>query len=462
MNDVNIKNKCFKVLRNKIEGRLDPFYIRNITSIREIKSKYPLVALRELLKNSPQYGANERAIEGNPKTDIRYIRITDIDEFGNLRNLDWKTAEKIEEKYLLKEGDVLFARSGATAGKTFIYRKNMGKAIFAGYLIRFEFDKSKVNPFFVFYYTQLKRYNSWVNSIQRPSGQPNINAEEFKSFKIPLPPLEIQNKIVKIMQSAYEQKSEREGKAEKLLDSVDDYILSELDTKLPEIKDEKYFTINTKEVTTKRLDPYYYQPKFKETKTLWEKSRYKTKPLKEIVEKSANDKIGVDMNKKYVYIEIGDINNVDASINLKAEKIGKKLPKGTKKKLMKNDIIISTVRPYLKGVAKVRSNKTNLISTNAFCVLRAKNNINPDYLLGIVRTDLFKAMICKHMSGTTYPTVSEKDILHLKIPSPLKEIQKKIGKELSNQLSKAKKLKWESQKILEKAKKEVKKIILTR
>ena len=156
------------------------------------------------------YGANETAIDGDPQTDVRYIRITDIDADGNLQNEDWKTARKVDEKYALDENDILFARSGATAGKAFIYKREYGKAIFAGYMIRFRFDKTRVHPLFVFYYTLLSRYRSWVRTIQRPSGQPNINSREFKAFEIPLPPLDIQNHIVEIIQSAYAQKKQKE------------------------------------------------------------------------------------------------------------------------------------------------------------------------------------------------------------------------------------------------------------
>ncbi len=190
------EKKCFVVYAGEIEGRSDPFYLRNIPYFRSIKTSYPLTPLGRLLIEKPQYGANERAINGNPETDIRYIRITDIDAYGNLLNDDWKTAENVDEKYLLEEGDILFARSGATAGKSFAYKTEFGKAIFAGYLIRFRFDETQINPLFARYYTQTQIYKFWVRLIQRAAAQPNINAEEFKSFRIPLPPLEVQNRIV--------------------------------------------------------------------------------------------------------------------------------------------------------------------------------------------------------------------------------------------------------------------------
>ena len=190
------EKKCFVVYANERVGRrVDPLYLKNISHFRSIKTPYSLTPLGKLLIDKPEYGANERAINGNPETDVRYIRITDIDDYGNLLNDDWKTAETIHPKYLLQENDVLFARSGS-AGRAFVYKSQLGRAIFAGYLIRFKFDSAKVNPSFVFYYTLTKMYKLWVQSIQRTAVQANINAKEFQSLRIPLAPLDVQNRIV--------------------------------------------------------------------------------------------------------------------------------------------------------------------------------------------------------------------------------------------------------------------------
>ncbi len=188
------EKKCFVVYAGEIEGRVDPFYMQNISHIKNLKTPYPLIPLRKLLLEKPQYGANERAVDGNSETDIRYIRITDIDDYGNLLD-DWKTAETIHSKYLLEEDDVLFARSGSV-GRAFVYKSKFGKAIFAGYLIRFKFDPEKINPSFVLSYSFTKIYKLWLQLIQRTAAQPNINSKEFQSLEIPLPPLDVQNQIV--------------------------------------------------------------------------------------------------------------------------------------------------------------------------------------------------------------------------------------------------------------------------
>ena len=189
------EKKCFVIYAGQIDGRVDPLYMRDISHIRSLKTSYPLTPIGKLLIEKPQYGASERAVDGNRETDVRYIRITDIDDYGNLLD-DWKTAEAIHSKYLLEDDDVLFARSGSV-GRAFVYKSGLGKAIFASYLIRFKFDPEKVNPSFVLYYSFTKIYKLWLQSIQRTAAQPNINSKEFQSLEIPLPPLDVQNRIVK-------------------------------------------------------------------------------------------------------------------------------------------------------------------------------------------------------------------------------------------------------------------------
>jgi len=160
----------------------------------ETQSKWPLATLGSLTSEKPRYGANVAAMDGNPEKDFRYIRITDISESGELNN-DWKTAETVDKKYILKENDLLFARSGATAGKPFLYRTRYGKALYAGYLIRFRF-KDDVLPEYVFQYCLAENYRKWVIATRSGTSQPNINAKQYSSFKLPIPPTEVQQQIV--------------------------------------------------------------------------------------------------------------------------------------------------------------------------------------------------------------------------------------------------------------------------
>jgi len=176
--------------------RLDPDYNIKIKLLDKLHWKYKPIEVGKLIEKSPQYGANEIAVEPVSDDFTRYIRITDIREDGTLKSTGSKTAVKIEKQYLLNYNDILFARSGSV-GRCYIHKEVEQKAIFAGYLIRFILDEKKINPDYFFYYCQSSIYKFWVSAIERPAVQSNINSEEYKSLKIPLPPISKQEEIVK-------------------------------------------------------------------------------------------------------------------------------------------------------------------------------------------------------------------------------------------------------------------------
>ena len=191
----------------------------NKANIIKYESRYELTKLSSIVSEDPQYGANEAAIDGNRLTDYRYIRITDIQNDGTL-NDDWKTVAQVEDKYILREGDLLFARSGATAGKFFYYKNSYGKALYAGYLIRFRFNKSIVQPLYVYQFLFSQEYNDWVQKTRGGSGQPNINAQQFSSFEIPLPPISVQQQIIDECAIIDRQQEEKERRMNEILEEM--------------------------------------------------------------------------------------------------------------------------------------------------------------------------------------------------------------------------------------------------
>lgn len=185
-------------------------YKNNCNSI--ISEKYKFSKLSDVVTEKPLYGAGEKGIK--KRSDIRYIRITDINEDGTL-NDDFVSAEKVDPKYLLEENDFLIARSGNTVGKTFLYKKEFGKCIYAGYLIKFKLNTKKIIPEYLLYYTKSNIYKQWIASNQRANAQPNINSNEFLNSLIIIPPIEEQNYIVNHLQKIKEKIISLKQQAEK-------------------------------------------------------------------------------------------------------------------------------------------------------------------------------------------------------------------------------------------------------
>ena len=133
---------------------------------------------------------------------VRYLRITDIDDYGNLLENDKKSVSSPEiEKYILKEGDIVFARTGNSTGRTYYHEEKNGELAFAGFLIKFSLDESKVNPKYLKYFTISKPYKQWVDNLSNGSTRGNINAKTFADCPIILPSREQQDYLVRVLSS---------------------------------------------------------------------------------------------------------------------------------------------------------------------------------------------------------------------------------------------------------------------
>ena len=143
------------------------------------------------------YGMNTAAKSYDGEN--KYIRITDIDESSSAYDdKDIVSPDgTLSDNYLVKERDILLARTGASTGKTYLYRKSDGKLYYAGFLIRA--NVTTHNPYFVFSQLHTHRYWRWVSIMSARSGQPGINSQEYSSFPVFTTSIQEENKIAKLL-----------------------------------------------------------------------------------------------------------------------------------------------------------------------------------------------------------------------------------------------------------------------
>lgn len=173
---------------------------RNQTNQKNHSSdKWEVKKLGECLKTNPDYGINAAAVPFND-TLPTYLRITDISDDGYYVNQDKVSVNHVQaDSFYLEESDIVFARTGASVGKSYLYDKNDGKLVFAGFLIRLRPDQEILNSAYLKYITQTKNYWNWVNTNSMRSGQPGLNSNEYKSFEVSLPSIEEQTRIATIL-----------------------------------------------------------------------------------------------------------------------------------------------------------------------------------------------------------------------------------------------------------------------
>lgn len=154
--------------------------------------QFPQVMLGTICK--PEYGFTASAED---KGDARFVRITDIAPDGRIRKDEPKFIKLTHdsEPYLLKKGDLLVARTGATFGKTMLFDEEY-PAVFASYLIRLRFPQDRLLPEFYWSFAQSEKYWEQARNLVSGGGQPQFNGNALTEIKIPLPPLEVQKEIV--------------------------------------------------------------------------------------------------------------------------------------------------------------------------------------------------------------------------------------------------------------------------
>ncbi len=165
------------------------------TEIGVIPEDWDIKSLQDIVVSPLSYGVNAPAVPYDSNL-YRYIRITDITEDGHYSKEDEVSVNILDgEKYCLCKGDILLARTGASTGKTYLYRTQDGKLVYAGFLIRASVDVDNYNPFYVFAQFHTKRYQDWVSTMSIRSGQPGINGKEYSSYLLPIPKIGEQKQI---------------------------------------------------------------------------------------------------------------------------------------------------------------------------------------------------------------------------------------------------------------------------
>ncbi|MDD7886129.1 restriction endonuclease subunit S [Flavivirga sp. 57AJ16] len=203
LTSVNKKIELLQHKKNLLErykkGVLQQIFNQQLRFKDDKRNDYPdwKEARLSQISSDVNYGIGSAAKEFDGKN--KYLRITDIEDSTHSFKPKPLTSPEgtIDEKYYLKENDIVFARTGASVGKSYLYKKEDGILVYAGFLIKFSIINA--NSKFVYYNTLRPKYWRWVSVMSMRSGQPGLNAEELKSFSFLLPSLGEQTKIANFL-----------------------------------------------------------------------------------------------------------------------------------------------------------------------------------------------------------------------------------------------------------------------
>ncbi len=352
------------------------------------KVKWELISLKEVLL-SLESGKRPKGGVSNIDSGVVSIGGEHIDESGGLK---FESIKYIPEDFfntlskgIVQEKDILVVKDGATTGKVAIIKKlPFEKATINEHVFLLRVDEDKILPEFLFYTLWTDFGQKQILNNKKGAAQGGISRDFVENVYIPVPHLEIQKQIVERLdkQQAVIEKAKEMEKA--IIDAGIDDAIFEGDWEWVELGE------------VVEINPETRNP-------------------------SNNP------NEKFIYIDISSVDGDSGKIREFKIIKGKEAPTRARRIIRLNDVIVSTVRPYLKGFTIIKDkNLDNQICSTGFAVLRSTNQILPEYLFFFVRSNLFLKQIIGNMQGSNYPAVSNEDIKYSKIPLPPLEKQQEI------------------------------------
>lgn len=403
-----------------------------------------IVKLWEIIFDQSYWILPPSNVYNDENNSITYLRATELKPD---LEIDFVNCLKVPEKFysnnraILKKNDVLIAVKWATIASNkcvWFIENEIWKAILNGSIFRFQV-KENINPKFIAYILNSDFWRKQMKlSLVANNAVDYLNKETIENFKIPLPPLEIQNQIVEKMDLALKEKKEKEMQAKTLLESIDDFVLSELWIEYKEVEEKKVFGLSLSELgETKRLDPFFNNPSFNNFRNL--QSNFDVFKLEDLITETKT------------WLPIRSDNRIENWLYpyYWANWIIWYMNDFTHD----GNYIVAWQDWYIWNHYVVQ---WKFWASNHNWVMWFKNGINFDYIKAVLDISNYDYLI----TGWVIPKLTREALLSIKIPLPPLEIQEKIALEVKSRIEKAKILEIEAKEVYEKAKREVEGMIL--
>ena len=435
-------------------GRFDaeyfkPEYLQDLTVINNHKTK-PLSffikdGYRVVYENTEVITKNN---DTNQKT-VNFLQANDIDGYflkDNLSKVKYSDWEKYP-KGRIKRGEILIEVKGSIDKIALVPNDYPLNTLVTGSL--YKFTPANISGEFLLIWLTCKYGENLKTKLKRNLMVHFIGKDDLYNIPVPIFSNSFQSEIEKIVKSAHQ----KQAQSKQLYTEAENLLLTELD--LLDYQPQHQLTFGTikKEVEQAgRFDAEYFQPKYADIIKRIENYAGGFDTVKN--QFNQNKTLSKKDEEFYNYVEISNINISNGEII--SNKIDKKnVPANGKRKLFKNDLLISKVRPYRGAISFIDFEKENLLGSGAFTVLQEKTDYKKEVLMIFLKTIAIKDLLLKYNVGTSYPVIKDEDILQLKIPLISQKIQQKIAKKITQ----SHQLRTESKDLLELAKLKVEQAI---
>lgn len=378
----------------------------NLSEVKEIEHTWKIGEIKETVVRDPSCYGFQYCNDGIPMIRIGDIKQPFID-YTNVAMVSEEVHQKFKKTHLQKY-DILMSVRGVSIGKIGIYLGEYDKANISANVIIIRLKDTSLAPYVCMVLLSSVGQEQ-IRRIVAGSSKPTINASFINNMEIPIPDKSLLEQVNRLFSEA----EEKRNSAKQFLKDIQNII----DENISYTKEKKEVTYVANNIfSTDRWDPHYHNTKFKKLRS--DLSNIKQMDELGNVVTLVKDSVDKGYDEKIGYIEISNINNITSQIEEFKYDYINKLPSGTKILLKNGDILISKVRPYRNAITIFEDKYEYIVtaSKNAFAVFRTLEFQYPYYIVAFLRSYVGLNQIVMKQSGTSYPTVSEDDIISVKVP----------------------------------------------
>lgn len=423
----------------------------------------------ETLGNITKLSHHKWDPEKHQEDTFRYIEINSVSRItgeASFSEIPVKEAPS-RAQMMVQKDDIIVSLTRPHHGSIALINNDLDSCVAStGFAILREIKYPNLNRPYL--YSVLRSQLCLSQMLQRSSGgnYPAITTDQLMRILIPIPKSNIQKHIAEIMQSAYTVKKQKDQKADALLDSIDDYVLTELGIEVPAVEKQMCFVVYTNETIGRRIGVHFHHRYFLRFREQLHNSSFPVKSLSDLTSLiyrylscygfSFYDS---PSDTRVPFLQVGDIDATgisDENLIFIENEVSKKYPKT----ILKSGDLIFSVRGTIGKVAVVTHGFENSNINPNLIRLSLNEGVNPQYVEIVLSSKIGQEQINRLISGGVQPTITKPDILSLEIPLPSLEVQEQIAKEVLRLRSEATRLRQEADSIVEAAKEEIDRILL--
>jgi type I restriction enzyme S subunit len=439
---------CFGVRRGQALKRADVNYnlLTGEVNRRLAKPQYGLAPISsfEILL---QYGCSIRATD--EPVGYRILRMNNLQAEG-WRLDDIKYVELLPnqfESWRLERGDIVFNRTNSKelVGKCEVFDEE-GDWVYASYLMRLRVDRDKALPEFVTAFLNTRAGRVQIDRESRQIiGMSNINAEEIRTLRVPLPTPREQKELLRPLEAARDRRKKKLADAETLIGDLNDFVLDQLGLTSPAFSGSHRTTYAVRRadvIASKKLNPDYFHPE--------RLGAIRAVAMAYEGERCANLLSIAEFRRDQRDIQPGDdylgLANVQPNTGERIQSTNED-GEGTIFEYAENDVLFARLRPYLN---KVYCAERDGVCSPEFHVMRirpgkdGKPRVIPNFLAAVLRSGVVLMQTRHMMTGNTHPRLTNDDVVNLVVPVPERDVQANIALEVARRRDQARRLRAEA------------------